>query len=87
MEKPKTYQAAMARIRELEANFAGMLRQKLAEEKRAEQAEAALAAVYAKLDACPEDEIRALAMTHGTARQYALIVGWLDLLRPQAVQP
>lgn len=37
--QPKTYQVAMARIREQDANFAGMLRQKLEQEKRAILAE------------------------------------------------
>lgn len=37
--QPKSYQAATARIREQDANFAGMLRQKLEQEKRAILAE------------------------------------------------
>lgn len=85
VEKPKTYQAAIGRINQLEANFAGMMRQKIAMEKRAEQAEAALAAV-------PRYDIEFIARCFhddpdDESETVRKIEGWLATLPPTAVQP
>ncbi len=53
--------------------------------RRAEQAEAALAAVYAKLDACPVDTILDLAINSADPDEFKKIMDWVESVKPQLV--